>query len=444
MISPPVRAGVLLTFRTFIIFTACVFAFLTTYFQAGSSSWWSRISAGKALVERGTWSIDAEPWTPVSVDKILVRGKFYSDKPPTMALLVAAIYYPLYHLGFHLQMGWSPVYALITFILIGGSTLACLWAFYRALEYAGASQSSRLIMTAALAFATLMLPWSTTFNNHSFAGAWIFIAFYLLLRSNAGPGYDALKDCLMAGAAIGLAAAADSACTLFVGGFAVYIVLSKRLRRGLLAYLAAAVLVMLPGIIISRMIAGDFRPLILHSEFFHYPGSFWNTSKDELTGIKINDPAFACKYALLCLMGPNGFLLYDPLLFIALYYAIRLAVRGGPFWKEAALVLLLSGTFMGYFFLNSTNFSGHSYSIRWFVTLIPLLWFFAFPFFSNRTRTKMWCFSALAFVAFLIAVVGVFGQWPPTLLYPGRTAIAINWKDQIKPTIHHIIDAVKK
>jgi hypothetical protein len=115
----------------------------------------------------------------------------------------------------------------------------------------------------------------------------------------------------------------------------------------------------------------------------------------------------------------------------------------GPLWKEATLALCLSGLFMGYFFLNSSNYGGHSYSIRWFVTLIPLMWFFAFPYFSNWTNRKMWGFTLLFSFSLLVALVGALDQWPPTLLSPGRPAFAINLRNQVKPMIVRVADAMK-
>jgi hypothetical protein len=413
--------------RTLLILAACWLAFFTALLQRQGANTWSRVATAKVLVEQGTFSVDVVPSIFGNVDKVLINGRFYSDKPPGLALLAAGIYYPLYHMGLRLgPAGHSVAYALITFLLIGGSTLACLVAFDRALQIVGLDESGRVLMTAGLAFATLMLTWSTTLNNHSFAGAWIFVAFYLLLKARNEKGKKLLITSLRAGAAVGLAASADTACLLFVAGFGLYIILRKALRQGLIPYLSAACLTILPGTIISRIIVGDFRPALVHPEFFHYPGSYWNNGPEQLSGVAINHPGFAFRYALTCLAGPNGFLIYNPLLLIALFCAVRLVAAGRPFWKEALLVFGLSSAFMGYFFLTSSNYGGGSYSIRWFVTLIPLLWFFAFPFFSNWTPAKKWSYIALCSFSFVVGCVGLLDPWSPTTFFPGTPAFVIN------------------
>ena len=71
-----------------------------------------------------------------------VQGHFYSDKPPTMALMAAAIYYPLYHSGFRLEIGKrTAAYGVITFLIMGISSLLCLAAFYAALGLVGLGES---------------------------------------------------------------------------------------------------------------------------------------------------------------------------------------------------------------------------------------------------------------------------------------------------------------
>jgi len=397
------------------------------------------------LVEHGTLAIDETPAVRWTVDKIFVRGHFYSDKPPTMSLLAAAIYYPLYHAGFRLKPPESGdefgsrkpernlSYGLITFVLMAGSTLCCLAAFYGALGFVGLPARRRVWMTAGLAFATLFLPWTTTLNNHAFSGSWTFIAFYFLLRAKSAPEKVAVPV-LVAGAAAGLAAASDPACLLFVVGFGAYILGSAKLRRVTVWYAAAALLIMLPGILVNYSITGDLRPPNTHVEYFDYPGSYWLHGHEALSGVTRNDLGFALKYGFLCLFGPNGFLLYNPLLAIAIYYAVRLVTSRQPFWIEALLVLVLVTMFTGYFFLYSSNYGGYSYSIRWFVTLIPLVWFFAFPFFAEWTPAKSRIYTGLFVLSSIVAFTGLWNPWPWTL-GTNTPAFVLNWRDRIIPTL---------
>jgi hypothetical protein len=414
---------------------AAVLLALTTAFHTPSAMVWSRTATAASLIERGTWAIDADPTTPENVDKVKVGNSFYSDKPPLLALLMSAVYWPLYHLGFRLESGFNLVYISSVFILIGGSTLLCLYCFFRCLSFVSATVQTRLTMTAALGFCTLLLPWSTVMNSHAFSGAWVFITFYLLFSAKLQTGANVLGKIFAAGLSVGLAASSDTSSMLFVVTFAVYLLWCTPHRKYLPVYLAAAGLVMLPGIVISHGITGDFRPMSVHAELFKYPGSHWNGASEHLSGAAPNSAGFALRYALRCLAGPNGFLLYNPLLLLALFGIFRLVSRRLPFWQEAFLAFSASSIFCAYFFVYSSNYGGFSYSIRWFVTLVPLLWFFAFPFFENLTRAKTLLFRALAASGVLIALAGSVDQWPATLKYPDTPAIVLNARKILAHTL---------
>jgi hypothetical protein len=72
--------------------------------------------------------------------------------------------------------------------------------------------------------------WTTTLNNHAFSGAWVFIGFYFILTAMFGQPEKVYANLLLSGLSTGLAAASDSAAILFVGGFGLFILLSRKLR----------------------------------------------------------------------------------------------------------------------------------------------------------------------------------------------------------------------
>jgi hypothetical protein len=430
--------------RGLILLTGALLGLFIAYWQPQSSNTWSRVATVRALVERGTLSVDQDPATSSNVDKAFVRGHFYSDKPPTLTLLASAVYYPLYRLGMRLTDGRNPVYWFITFLLISGSTLLCLAAFHQAAGLVGLNEKGRLWMTAGLAFATVLLSWSTTINNHSFSAAWVFIAFFLLFRAKlasarAGPTPERIPLwALLAGGAVGLAAAADTACALFVVGYAGYMLASRPLRRGLPWYLGSAFLVMLPGLAVSHALTNDFRPIAGHAEYFYYPGSPWLSGPDRLSGFERNSIPFALNYALLALFGPSGFLLYNPLLFIAIFEAVRSVAARRKFWQESLLVLVLCGIFTGYFFLYSSNYGGGCFSVRWFVTLVPLLWLFAFPFFMNWTPARRNLYLALGSAGMFFAMLGAVNPWSGNSTSFHDSSIAMIWRYSLRPELSRL------
>src|SRR5262249_19665936 len=58
--------------------------------HAGGWNDGSRLAAAESLVDRGTWAIDGSAF--VTMDKLRIGGRFYSDKPPVPNLLLAADY----------------------------------------------------------------------------------------------------------------------------------------------------------------------------------------------------------------------------------------------------------------------------------------------------------------------------------------------------------------
>ena len=74
-----------------------------------------------------------------------------------------------------------------------------------------------------------------------------------------------------------------------------------------------------------------------NSYYFEYPGSPWIGS-GELSGMKANQGLFFLYYSFSALLGPKGFLLYNPFLIIALPYVIR-EIRNGRIFRQEALVI---------------------------------------------------------------------------------------------------------
>src|SRR4051812_26429787 len=62
-----------------------------------SGNVWSRYMTVESIVERGTLAVDRSPLLRISGSPDLVRfgGHLYSDKPPVLSALSAAIYAPL-------------------------------------------------------------------------------------------------------------------------------------------------------------------------------------------------------------------------------------------------------------------------------------------------------------------------------------------------------------
>ena len=150
----------------------------------------SRIATIEALVENPDniprFAIDYTTYGWWTGDKIFDGKHFYSTKPPVLSVLGAGIYYIL-HNWFNMDYskpaheGW--IYFTLTLFLMVVPTSITIALFYDLMRRLGIMKIHAVLLTATVAVGSLMLPYTTVFNNHVFAGSCIFIAFYFLFKA---------------------------------------------------------------------------------------------------------------------------------------------------------------------------------------------------------------------------------------------------------------------
>jgi hypothetical protein len=389
----------------------------------------SRMATIQSLVESGTLVIDHSEFVGTG-DKAFVKGHFYSEKPPMPAILGAAVYVPLYAAGIRLHPGTNAAYFLITLITIGGCWIGGSLAFFHSLRFTGLDPEKRLLATLALAFGSLFFSWLTTFNNHEMAAGLLSAGFCFLLRGRYGEG--ATRNNLMAaGLFLCLAGTADIPTSVFYGVFFLYVLREPALRKYFAFYLAPLAVTAVPALAMNYSIHHSILPIQIVRSYFQYPGSAW-AGAVSLSGMNANDPGFLGSYALQTLIGEKGFLVYNPFLGLALWGLGREIVRKGRFRYEAIAIAAGSLCLMLYYWLMTNNFAGWSYSIRWFVPLLPLMLFFLFAFFESFTARRRAVFHVVLGVSVLIAGVGAINPWS-ALVYDDAPFVA-----NIKQLITHI------
>jgi hypothetical protein len=97
-------------------------------------------------------------------------------------------------------------------------------------------------------------------------------------------------------------------------------------------------------------------------------------------------------------LGPKGFLLYNPIIAIALWGLVRAIREKRRFFYEGIVVSAGSAVLVLYYLLVTNKYGGWPNSIRWFVPLFPLLFFFLYPCFETygpkaRTPVPPCCFA---------------------------------------------------
>ena len=388
----------------------------TALVQRQSSHWTSRLATVESLVARGTFAIDGSTYSD-TVDKVKIGSHFYSHQPPAHAVLTAVLYFPLYHLGLHFSDKRNAAVGILTLATNGLSTMLALVLFFHALTWQNLGRELRLLFTCALACGTLILPYSTTFNVHGVMAVWLFVGLFALLKSRMEE--NKAKWMFVSGFMFSLCAAMDHGTVFFYAAFGAMLLLRRESIGNIFWFVLPASLTLLPTAAYYYLIGGSIRPFATRPELFSYEGSYWtitdprvNPFHDKLTGEHWNSPLAAFRYGLACLFGPHGFLIYNPLLVIAIAGLGNTIRRRLPLWREAAAIVCASVVMMTYYFFASTNFGGWSYSVRWFVAVLFLWWFFA-PAAADLFTTRKWLAGALATASLVYAVGGIANPWTP-------------------------------
>jgi hypothetical protein len=305
-------------------------------------------------------------------------------------------------------------YVVMTFAMNGLGMMVGLVFFFRALRWSSLPQRLHLPLTASLACGTLLLPFSTTSNSHGLCAALMAIGLYYYLISR-----ESGVAAFWSGLAFAVCGAADHTMLAFYGLFGVCILLGPGRRSRVLWFFLPGVLTMAATLGYYFTIGHSIKPFAARPELFVYPGSQWSMTGDpqaRLTGVAWNPLSFALRYGALLLAGPRrGFLIYNPASWLALY-GIALSVwRKAEYWREAVAVMVASAVVVGYYALASVNYSGWSYSIRWFIPFLPLWWFFGSPAIKTFDGWALWkrrLLAGLVAISVFYAVAGALNPWP--------------------------------
>ena len=341
----------------------------------------SRLATIESLVDRHTFVIEAAifarpPATDaeraavrmVTLDKVQVDGRFYSDKPPVPALLLAGLY-QLWRWsgGASAQAAPDRFVWWMTLYSSGLAYLVAVVALFRAGRTLRLPRRDRLLLVGSFALATGALPYARAVNGHELLLAVAMAIFALLAGGDAG-GWSP-RRLLAIGTLAGLGYTIDLAAgPLLLACVGVCVAVRTRRARplGLVAGTASPWLLLHHAITFA--IAGTLRPINAVPEYLAWAGSPFVGA---MTGEVHHAGAFDfASYAVQLLIGSRGFLGHNPTLYVAIAGAVALW-RQPP--REAALLVCGAvwsvTTWLTYAAL-SNNYAGSCVSIRWFVPLL--------------------------------------------------------------------------
>ena len=437
-------------FLAFII----LFAF-TTKHQGGSWNDQSRFATMEALVENPpnmpAFAIDYTTYGWWTGDKIYDGKHFYSTKPPVLSVIGAGIYYCLFH-WFGMDYSDSRyeglIYFLITFILMAIPTSVMFALFYDLMRRMGLSKPYSLFLTIALGLGSFYLPYTTVFNNHTFAGVSMFAAFYFLFRAiehRGTRGWNLFFSGLFSGlgvtvdilGAIPLAVAfllytasmglnkgwyRPVSVRLLLWGPLIFLpfitrfITNRKVRWLGFELWGSFILGMLIFVTIhlylNIQITGSLKPIYSNQALYTklavegYYGEVIKSGAGLFSEVRL-------RYIINSILGIRGIFFYTPLLLFCLYFTVRVALDSRSRLARLALYILvfLIPSWI-YLLFETKNYGGTSYGSRYFIAPQPMLFFFCCYMYRYAAPAKIkgWFYEAFRF-SVLMSVIGMSFPW---------------------------------
>jgi hypothetical protein len=377
-----------------VVAAAVLVAAVTARPYAGAWNDGSRLATVEALVDHHTLAIDdsifvrvppLHPGTPSpyprdnellqtqgTKDKLYIGGRYYSDKSPVPALLLAGVY-EIWEAMTGLTARQRPdLFCLVMTLASSGlAYVVAVWCIYRTAGLVGLGRGPCLVLTASFGLGTVALPYAAHVNNHGLllgVVAALMLGFARLAREQqAGqvPWRRLVAPGALAGLGYGIDLGVGPVLLLCAGALVVW-----RCRHpGPVAVFALAAL---PWLVLHHAVnyatGGTLVPANAVAAYFDWPGCPFNDG-NMTGGWKHASVGRFLLYAASLLAGKQGFLGHNLALFLLLPALWRL-LRRAPELPEVLFAACLCGGVWLMYAVNSNNSSGKCLSIRWFVPLL--------------------------------------------------------------------------
>ena len=195
----------------------------------------SRLDLTRAIVERVTLRVDAYQNAPgwATEDSAYYNGHYYSDKAPGSSFLAVPPYFLLYHLAalLKLQLGSDFIKHFLTTTVLGLSFALAGISMYRVAARLGAPPRLTLVATAAVAFGTMLWPYSAVYYGHVIAAAFLIVAFDVLLSARVAAENMTMGKFFAFGILLGFGFITEYTTALIIAGllgYAAYVVKGRK------------------------------------------------------------------------------------------------------------------------------------------------------------------------------------------------------------------------
>ena len=353
---------------------------------------------------------------------------------------MAGEYWLLRHL-----LGWTFAETgerVVRFILVTINLLPFalyLFLLARLVERFGTTDWGRLYVMAAACLGTLVLPFLSTFNNHTPATFAVLISLYAALEIWTQP--DGVRPAWFAlsGFLAGFAATMELPATAFAVAMPL-LLLTRHPKQTILYFIPAAVLPVAALLLTNYLAVARLTPVYseLKSPWYQYEGSHWEEKPGvQRTGIDfVQEKEPINMYAIHLLIGHHGLFSLTPVFLLSLVGIGLGWQRGGsaaapsdgptpgaslPRFVYPLTAFLTCVLLFFYIFMAPRNYGGGTCGPRWLMRLTPFLLLTLIPA-ADHLADKPWG-RRLGYV--FLGISFVSAVYP--MQNPGNTLATISW-----------------
>lgn len=181
-----------------------------------------------------------------------------------------------------------------------------------------------------------------------------------------------------------------------------------------LMFLIGSMMPIIIFIVYNFYISGNLLPFYFFKEkYYYYLNSPWLhlAGWDKFTDPKYREPKTIYTYNIL--FGHHGLFLITPILLFAIYSLIKIPfTKKNKLYYEGRLILVSFIILLIFFVFHTHNYSGSAYAFRYFIPVIPILFFFLGYFLNeNKSKTLLTLFFIFLAISVYMSLVGMKSPW---------------------------------